>query len=397
MKVLVISHMYPSLVNEVGGIFVHEQVKALTKLGAEVRVISPIPWSPWPLSCIKARWRAFSRVPFRDILENVEVYHPRYIVFPKAWFFNSSGLRMYQGIRNLVKVLYQEFPFEIIHAHVALPDGHAGVMLSQEFQKPLIVTIHGQDLQQTVHKDETCRKAAMYVMKHANKVIVVSRQLWRLAEELLGDGSKCTVIHNGVDAYKIEKAKNVEDLPLTADKVVLSVSSLIRRKGIDFNIYAVQKLVSKYPDLQYWIVGSGPERTRLQNLVNQLGLGEKVRFLGLQPHGHALRYMAACTIFSLPSWNEAFGVVYIEAMALGKPVIGCQGEGPEDFIEHGKTGLLVKPRDVDSLVEALDFLLSHPEEAQAMGERARRVVLANYTWEKSAKKLMEVYREVLER
>jgi len=64
-------------------------------------------------------------------------------------------------------------------------------------------------------------------------------------------------------------------------------------------------------------------------------------------------------------------------------------------VEHGKTGMLVKPRDVDSLVEALDFLLSHPEEAKAMGERGRKLVLENYTWEKNAEKTMEVYSSVL--
>jgi len=100
-------------------------------------------------------------------------------------------------------------------------------------------------------------------------------------------------------------------------------------------------------------------------------------------------------IFSLLSWREGFGVVYLEAMAHGKPVIGCQGEGIEDVIAHGKNGLLVKPRDIDSLVEALDFLLSHPEEAKAMGERARKLVLENYTWEKNAEKTIKVYKEVL--
>jgi len=82
-------------------------------------------------------------------------------------------------------------------------------------------------------------------------------------------------------------------------------------------------------------------------------------------------------------------------MAHGKPVIACRGEGIEDVITDGEAGLLVKPKDVESLVEALDFLLSHPEEAQAMGERARTLVLENYTWEKNAEKTIKVYEEVL--
>jgi glycosyltransferase involved in cell wall biosynthesis len=120
-----------------------------------------------------------------------------------------------------------------------------------------------------------------------------------------------------------------------------------------------------------------------------------VEFLGQLSHKKVMEYMAVTDIFSLPSWNEAFGVVYIEAMAQGKPVIGCQGEGIEDFVEDGKTGLLAKPKDVDSLVKALDFLLSHPTEAQEIGKRAGDLVLKHYTWEKNAEKTIEVYQEVL--
>ncbi len=105
--------------------------------------------------------------------------------------------------------------------------------------------------------------------------------------------------------------------------------------------------------------------------------------------------MAIADIFSLPSWNEAFGVVYVEVMAQGKAVIGCQGEGIEDFVENGKAGLLVKPRDIDSLAKAIDFLLSYPKKAEKIGKRARKMVLKNYTWEKNAEKMIEIYKKVL--
>ena len=116
--------------------------------------------------------------------------------------------------------------------------------------------------------------------------------------------------------------------------------------------------------------------------------------MGRLSHKEVMKYIAEADIFSLPSWNEAFGVVYIEAMAHGKPVIGCQGEGIEDFVEHGKTGLLVKPKDVDSLAKAMDYLLSNPDEARPMGKRARKLVLENYTWKKNVERTIEVYREV---
>ena len=108
-----------------------------------------------------------------------------------------------------------------------------------------------------------------------------------------------------------------------------------------------------------------------------------------------MRHMALCDMFCLPSWEEGFGVVYLEAMAHGKPVIACRGEGIEDVVTDGETGLLVKPRDVDSLAEAIRFLLDHSDKAKTIGEQARSLVLENYTWEKNAERTLRVYKEVL--
>ena len=100
-------------------------------------------------------------------------------------------------------------------------------------------------------------------------------------------------------------------------------------------------------------------------------------------------------IFTMPSFHETFGLVYVEAISQGLPIIYTKGEEIEDFVEHNKTGLLVKPKDVDSLVKAMDYLLTNSDEARAMGKRARKLVLENYTWKKNAEKTIEVHREVL--
>jgi len=154
-------------------------------------------------------------------------------------------------------------------------------------------------------------------------------------------------------------------------------------------------LINKYPDLKYQIIGDGPEKNRLKKLAADLGINRQVEFLGRLGHKEVLKYMAKADIFSLPSWNEGFGVVYIEAMVQGKPVIGCKGEGIEDFVEDGKTGMLVEPKDVDSLVQTIDYLLSNPDETWAIGKRARKFVLENYTWDKNAEKTIKVYKEVI--
>ncbi|HHU81353.1 MAG: glycosyltransferase family 4 protein [Dethiobacteria bacterium] len=394
MKVLVLSHMYPSSANEVAGIFVHKQVKELMKKGVEIRVVSPKPMTPFPINYLNPKWRNYSKIPRGCVWEEVETYYPRYVAIPRAMFFATSGYRMYYGIRRTVDKLYQEFAFDLIHAHVALPDGYAGALLARDFGKPLVITIHGQDFQKTVHRDDKCKAAIRSALQNAFRVMVVSKKLRRLAVKHFNIHNKLVVIPNGVAPEDIGRVGGIPERS-NNENIILSVSNLVSSKGIDLNIDAIKQLKDKYPQLQYWVVGSGPEENKLRGLTARYGLENRVKFLGRQPHGDALKYMAACDLFSLPSWSEGFGVAYLEAMALGKPVIGCQGEGPADFVKHGKTGLLVKPHDLDSLVEALDFLLSHPKKARTMGERARKLVLVHYTWEKNAEKTMQVYHEVL--
>lgn len=393
-KVLIISHLYPSSANEVEGIFVHKQVKALNQKGIDVRVISPMPWAPFPLNHISLKWKDYHNVPDRANFEGIDVWYPRHLAFPRALFYASSGWRVYRGIKKIVENIYTGFRFDLIHAHVALPSGFAALKLKNKYNKPVVVTIHGQDLQQTIYRNSACLQSVSYVLNSASEIICVSRKLQQKAIKYISGNNKIAVVSNGIDHKDIlpRQVKFVKQQGCGI--MLLSVSNLIQTKGIDLNLYAFQRLCKSYSALRYVVVGDGPEESGLRNLARKLGIDRQVEFLGRQPHDSVMAYMNACDVFVLPSWNEGFGIVYLEAMACGKPVIGCQGEGIEDFVEHGKTGLLVKPKDVDSLVETMDFLLSHPEEAKAMGKQARKLVLENYTWEKNAEKMIKVYEEL---
>lgn len=395
MKVLVISHMYPSTFNNVFGIFVSEQVKALVKHGVNIKVISPVPLTPFPINRINEKWYRYSKIPKFENRDGISVYYPRYITFPKALFFDSSGERMYRGIKELIQNIYNGYKFDLVHAHAALPDGYAAMKIAKDFKVPFVVTIHGQDLYITINKNAKCKMIIQRVFEQAHRVMVVSNQLKRIAKNNIGLGDKTIIIGNGIPIDKIHHLGRQNINIGNKNIILLSVSYLIERKGIDFNLKAFSKILSKYPNLKYIIIGDGVEKKRLQDLAEKLGIYEKVEFLGMLSHEDVMKKMAEADIFSLPSWNEAFGVVYIEAMAHGKPVIGCKGEGIEDFVEDRKTGMLVNPKDTDSLVKAIYYLLSNPEEAKRIGERARRLVLEKYTWTKNAEKTIKVYQEAL--
>lgn len=117
--------------------------------------------------------------------DDIEVYYPRYLVFPRNFLFASSGKRMYFGVSKLIEKIYQEFSFDIIHAHVALPDGFAAMLLKRRYTKPLVVTIHGQDLHVTLYRSTRCKKALTKVFEQADRVVTVSNKLKEIARDSL--------------------------------------------------------------------------------------------------------------------------------------------------------------------------------------------------------------------
>lgn len=393
MKILVISHMYPSTFNENEGVVVFQLVKELQKLGCEVKVISPKPWTPFPLMYLSRKWKAYSKVPPGMIWDGIEVHYPRYLAFPRAMFFASSGKRMYDGIRKLVEEIHQGFKFDVIHAHFALPDGFAAMLIGAEYKKPLIITPMGTDIDITMTRDRECFNAVCKVLQNSTRVIAPSAHIKAKLQEKMGMTTE--TIPYGIYASDIFAGKSDLRQKYSGRTILLSVSSLIPRKSLELNIKAVARIKKKYPSIHYLIAGQGELKHQLTTLAHNLNIQDSVEFLGQLPHGKIMEYMSVCDVFSLPSWPETLGLVYLEAMAHGKPIICCQGQGVDGLIVNGETGLMVKPKDVESLAQALDFLLGNPEKAREIGERARKLVLENYTWERHARKYIEIYRELV--
>lgn len=392
MRILVISHMYPKPYNLISGNFVHSQMLELLKKGCEIVVVSPVPYVPFPLYHISRKWKRYWQLPLKETREGINIYYPRHIIFPKNILYEHSGKLMFNGIANTVKNIWFNFKFDLIHAQVALPDGFTAVKLKQEYHVPVVVTIHGADLQNTIYRNSRCRQAIGEVLKKADHIITVSDKLKNSAIDNYGYKNKIKTIANGVHPFNINFKKETR----INRKIMLSVSNLIQSKGIDLNLIAFSSLIDKHPTLIYKIIGDGPDLLRLKKIVKSLHIPkDRVFFLGQLSNREVLKHMSEADIFSLPSWKEGFGIVYLEAMARGKPVIACKGEGIEDVIEHKVNGFLVEPHDVDSLIRTIDYILANPESAVNIGKIAQQVVLNRYTWEKNAEKIMCVYKNVL--
>lgn len=213
---------------------------------------------------------------------------------------------------------------------------------------------------------------------------------------------RLTVVGNGTDPDRFRPM----DLPSLGERltgrdvpVLLTVGRLVRRKGVGTVLRAVDRLRAAYPDLLYVIAGDGPDRARLETLTRELGLEEHVRFEGRIPHEDLPGYYNGCDVFvmvaeSRPPDVEGFGIVFLEANACGRPVVGARAGGIPDAIREGETGRLVTPGDPEELASVLDELLAHPERAERLGRRGRDRVLEQANWSHVADRLLARMRTI---
>lgn len=167
--------------------------------------------------------------------------------------------------------------------------------------------------------------------------------------------------------------------------LLLSVARLVPRKGIDTVLQALPAVLARVPALTYAVIGDGPDMARLTALAKQLGVSERVRFLTRVP-GDLADYYNACDLFVMPAREEpgdveGFGLVFLEANACEKPVIGARAGGVTDAVADGESGVLVPQNDVAALSAAIAALLTDPQRAQELGRRGRERVLARFTWQ----------------
>jgi len=387
VKILTISHLYPSPSND-EYLFVHEQALALRELGVRVQVISPTPWVP-PGLARSERDRRRAAKPLYAHLDGIEVEYPRAFVLPRRLLFDRLGDAYFHAVRPRLPAL-RSAGFDLVHAHQALPDGAAAQRLAAALGVPYVVTVHGADVYQALRTGGAERRRAAGVLGAAAAVMPVSSAVARLLRPYV-DLKRLHVNLNGTVGGG-RPATPADFLP--GRPLVLSVGFLIERKAHATVLEALGHLRREGRRVEYAAIGSGPLQAALAAEAWRLGIADAVHFMGRLPNPEVQRFMARADLFALPSWDEAFGLVYTEAMAQGTPVLACRGEGCADFIDDGRNGYLVPPRDAAAVAAVVSRVLDAPDAARRVGE-AGRATAAGLTWQANAARQLAVYERVL--
>jgi glycosyltransferase involved in cell wall biosynthesis len=381
MKIGVVSHLFPQPQHPSKGIFVLRQVEALVARGHSVTVVSPVPYIPYPVAQIFGK-RSSSEIPKRDTFGEVSVYYPRFLTLPRPETLPAVSHSVRWTLRKHRELLNS---VEIINAHVAVPDAFAATPVANDLNVPLVTTIHGANLQTSIHFPFVERQIE-HAIDHSTNVILNSHKTQRLFEQFFGSKHQYTVIHNGVPVELANQAVRHEE-DSSAFRLV-SVGDLDRSKGHRYVLEAISHLSFS---VEYEIIGDGPLRRKLEKYAIDLGIRESVNFVGEIPHEQVFSHLKSSDVFVLPSYREAFGVAYIEAMACGIPVIACEGEGPEDYITHRKTGVLVPKKNGSAIASVLRELNADADLRARIGSRGEIVVHNLFTWARNAEAVEKVY------
>ena len=286
----------------------------------------------------------------------------------------------------------------VLCGHVTV--GIVGLTLKCLHSKPYVIYTYAMEL---------VNKSALttLVLQKSDRVIVISEYTKNLVACFGVPISRITKINPGIN-HKVKRDLDVSSIEksygLTGKKILLSVSRLEELyKGHDYVIKSLPLIKSKIPKAHYVIVGEGWLKSYYQKLAENLGVIDDISFVGRIPDKELRKWYQICDVFVMVSRDsttdggaEGFGIVYLEANAYGKPVVGGRAGGIPDAIIDNVTGLLVNPENEIEIAEAIVRLLTSPELAKKLGEQGRKRVLQELSWDKVGEKVEKVLLSVIE-
>jgi len=306
----------------------------------------------------------------------------------------SSLIKYIRIIVKIIKIL-NKHKIQQIHCAKVLSEGFAALCIKYIAHIPYLIYAHGEEITTGL----VSRKFQWLIPKiynGASAIIANSANTKTILEQIHINSDKIHIIHPGVNAdifdVSTEDAKKIKDKYKIKDcPILLTVGRMQKRKGQDTVIRALTIIKEKFPNIKYIVVGSGKEYSYLQKLADEQKMSDAVIFTGRVSDKDLPVYYAACDIFIMPNREingdiEGFGMVFLEANAAKKPVIGGLSGGAVEAVVDRITGLSVDGTNVKAIADAVIFLLENPQKAKAMGEAGRQRIKNEFTWESVVQK-----------
>ncbi len=350
-----------------GGVQSHvlHLAEALRRAGDDVEVIAPGTRPRGDITTVGGSLR----LPFNDSVAPIALG-------PRAGRATVAALR--------------DFDPDVVHVHEpAVPVVSTAAVLGA--RAPVVATFHAWSDRARAYG--LARHVLRPVLRRIDAHLAVSSAAAAYHGGALGRAPESfEIVPNGVDVRRFADAvpfPQMQDAPC-----LLFVGRLEPRKGLDVLLHAFTKLKSTRPDLRLYVVGDGPDRDASRQLL-PAGLRSDVVFLGRVGQDELPRFYRSCDLFVAPALGgESFGIVLIEALAAGRPVVASDIPGYASVLTDGVTGRLVPPRDPDALAGAIGALLDNPATARALADAGHEMV-SRYDWDAVAQQARRVYTRVV--
>lgn len=398
MKILFLNHL--PLVGSGSGVYTTNLAKSLILLGHEVCSIMP---ENETKNVYDETFKGIKMHPVyfkneEEIDGQLDFNFPCFTSHPRSSFnFYDMTQEQYDeycsAFDKAIQEEIKEFKPDIIHS------GHIWIIskIACKYDIPVVVTSHGTDVI-GLQKGDRFKEDAEFVIKHAKKIIAVSNDNSRLIKELFPE-SNPIVVNAGFDPrifnvqeYDTKEILEKYKIEYTNQKIVLYAGRLSHLKGLDVLLKAA-KIYEKKQDIITLLVGNGALRKELKNLAKELEL-RNVYFLGHKRQRTLKKLYNIADVFSISSRQEAFGLVGVEALACGLPVVSTKVGGMKDYVNN-KVGKLVNVEDEEELAKALLYIINHKEKYDK--DNLANYAKENFAQEKTVNKLLSIYKEAIEK
>lgn len=388
MKILMLSWEYPPRI--VGGIsrVVHDLAQKLGEHGNEVHIVT----------CSEAG------APDEEKDKYVYVHRVKTYDIETVNFVDWVLQLNYALIEKSIKLFNSGKHFDILHAHDWVV-AFAARVIKNSFTVPLVSTIHAtesgrnwgihNEIQRYIHNVE------WYLTYESWRVVVNSIYMNNEVSHLFKlPPDKIRIVPNGIDVDKFDGIEGNPDFrrnfAVDSEKIIFFVGRLVNEKGAHVILDAMPRILIDYHDVKLVIAGKGPETAHLKEKAALLGLSDKVYFTGYIEDESLLKLYKCADIAVFPSLYEPFGIVALEGMVAGVPVVVSDTGGLGELVIHGVDGMKSYPGNPDSLADSILTILNNPKKADEMKKNALNKVRSRYNWDTISGLMLDTYNEVLD-
>lgn len=386
MKVLLFTKMFPRIGNDSFGSYVYDQTKALKDLGTDLIIVSPHLYIPKCFSLLGSKFKVRALYPNKYEYKGLTVHSPSCLWARKLIKNPEIKYRFFKmSVKKYLLNMCMEYKPDILYALDPSMDGRLCLEIGQKLNIPVVLIEHSMP---KFYNDLYGRGKYEHIYKMVangvDEMIYVTNRQKEVFEDITGKSASGTAIFNGF----VREDAGVR-VPILSGSTLnlICIGYLEERKGYPV-LFKALKLIKETTDIKFslTVIGDGYDLGLYKKTVKDYGIENECYFAGIVSHSDVYKFLNISDIFVLPSYGEALGIAYLEAMNCGLPVIGTKNEGISDIVINNENGILVEKGDVEGLCNAIKFLAENPDIAKEMAVKGCKTV-ADLTWENNARLL----------